>query len=289
MSAYKENQSEQSDKTNLTIDLMMIVGKYFENAADYINVMKLSHRYKYLNKMYRYNPIPDASLFPLIQTQHFYTESDMKNKIKGLFCYVFWYKVNQVKFFNKNSNEIYKNVILTNYATIKNVNGKRTRDCKFIPDDQTDNSNLEYIDEFINDNEINHGHELIELKDGLCRIPEGITELDKNCFELCQITKIILPNSLKKIGNDAFRSTNIKEIDIPNGVTELGDYVFSECWDLKNVNLPSSLIKIGDWCFCFLCLPSLIVPDSVKSVNENAFYDVNQLFLPDHLKHLRNN
>lgn len=74
----------------MDIHLAMIVGKYFKSAQDYINFMRLHPKYKELVEMYKCNPISDASLFPNINTQHFYKASDFSNVVPGLYRYVYW-------------------------------------------------------------------------------------------------------------------------------------------------------------------------------------------------------
>lgn len=242
---------------DLTIDLIMIVGKYFQTAQDYINLMKVRRCYKILVEMYRYNPISDATLFKNIQTQHIYTEEDDNNRIDGMFRYVIHREVDQFTFFNRKDNEVYKNVTLINYNN---------------RDEQDDGDDEHEIDP------------PIEINDGLCIVPEGITKLGKHCFDSCHLTRIILPTSLKKIDDYAFHNTKLKEITIPEGVTEMGESVFVFCWDLRKVNLPSTLKIIGDWCFFSIYLPTLIVPDSVISAGGDSFHDVDHLILPDHLR-----
>ena len=39
------------EKWEITIDVMMIIGKYFEENNDYINVMKVAKRYQQLKQM----------------------------------------------------------------------------------------------------------------------------------------------------------------------------------------------------------------------------------------------
>ena len=46
-----------NENWKLTLDVMMIIGKYFMSSTDFINVMKLSKKFNQLNKMYHYNPI----------------------------------------------------------------------------------------------------------------------------------------------------------------------------------------------------------------------------------------
>ena len=72
--------TEDKSKYEMTIDLFMIVGKYFKSSNDFINVMKVCKKYKGLVLMYKFNPISDISLFENIQTLHFYNGEQVKNK-----------------------------------------------------------------------------------------------------------------------------------------------------------------------------------------------------------------
>ena len=229
----------------LTIDLMMIVAKYFETANDFINVIKLNSRYKDICAMYFYNPISDIRLFPKVQTQHFYNKEDIKYRINGLYKYIFWNQVDQVVFLKKKDNEEYKNVILTKYS-------------REIPP--------------------------VEINNGLCIVPEGITKLGPYCLEFFNITKLILPTSLKSIENHALQSINIKDVTIPEGVTKLGELVFNRCYNLNSVQLPSTLKLIEDGCFNLVNVKTLKIPNSVISIGKGCFFNVDELFLPIHLK-----
>ena len=60
-------------KWKITIDAIMIIGKYFASNGDYIYIMKASKRYQQLIKMYHFNPISDCSLFKNIEIQYLYT------------------------------------------------------------------------------------------------------------------------------------------------------------------------------------------------------------------------
>lgn len=71
----------------LTVDFIMIVGKYLESNDDYINLMKVCKKYRELVGMYKYNPISDISLFESIQTQHFYKNSDLKTALPHMYRY----------------------------------------------------------------------------------------------------------------------------------------------------------------------------------------------------------
>ena len=41
----KKELNEMKKKWEITIDIMMIIGKYFENCKDYVNVMKSAKKY----------------------------------------------------------------------------------------------------------------------------------------------------------------------------------------------------------------------------------------------------
>ena len=47
-------------KWSITIDAMLIIGKYFVSKRDNVNVMKASKRYTKSVKMYHLNPITDC-------------------------------------------------------------------------------------------------------------------------------------------------------------------------------------------------------------------------------------
>ena len=62
----------EKEKWQITIDFLMIIGKYFESNSDFINVMKVAKRYHDLVEMYLFNPIQDYRLFENMETQHIY-------------------------------------------------------------------------------------------------------------------------------------------------------------------------------------------------------------------------
>ena len=68
--------TEEKSKYELTVDFIMIIGKYFKTKFDFINIMKVCKNYEELVLMYHFNPISDISLFKNIQTQHFYDKED---------------------------------------------------------------------------------------------------------------------------------------------------------------------------------------------------------------------
>ena len=51
--------SFDKSKYEITIDVMMIICKYFELNNDYINIMKMNKKYHELVEMYHFNIIND--------------------------------------------------------------------------------------------------------------------------------------------------------------------------------------------------------------------------------------
>lgn len=98
-------------KWQMTVDFVMIVGKYFESYDDFINIMKVCKMYEELVLMYKFNPISDPYLFENIQTQHFYNRTDTWFKVPGLSKYVYWDPPHYLTR-NKASNVIFKDSVM---------------------------------------------------------------------------------------------------------------------------------------------------------------------------------
>ena len=267
-----EDWQNHKNKWGITIDFMMIIGKYFENSEDFINVMKVGKKYQQLVLMYKFNPISDTSLFENIQTQHFYKEDDKNNKKEGMYQYIYWFNINynaaynkgdnEIK--NKKDNEIYKNAVLIGPGL----------DVKF--------DNLigrDVVKEYP-----------LEIENGNCVVPEGITKIGDNCFDGCfQITNIILPSTLKEIGREAFVLTNITYIIIPEGITRIRIETFKNCTSLTNIILPSTLKNIEAVAFADTNIITIIIPEGVTRIGFGCFKNCSQLTnitLPTSLKEI---
>ena len=294
--------TEEKSKWQLTVDFIMILGKYLETPRDFINVMKVCKRYEELVSMYKFNPISDISLFENIQTQHFYDENDIRNKKNNLFQYIYWYIVNYDDIINKNKNEIFKRIILKSYGNYHNITYPKidiiNGNC-ILP------KNIIIIDTgcfFSNENllSINLPNTLKEIRGDAfegtkittVNIPEGVTKIGGMCFSNCQqLTNITLPTTLKVIGAISFLNTEITSIIIPEGVTCLGYACFQNCSSLTNVILPHSLNSLQISTFENSNIKSIIIPEGITSIGNNCFKNctcLSNLQLPDSLINLGN-
>ena len=63
----------------------------------------------------------------------------------------------------------------------------------------------------------------------------------------------------------------VEHIKIPSTVRALPKSAFSECYNLKTVELQEGLEEIGAGCFYDSRIKEIVIPSSVKSVEEKAF------------------
>ena len=148
-------------------------------------------------------------------------------------------------------------------------------------------------------------------------IPDSVTSIGNHAFSGCDsLTGIEIPDSITSIGRYAFYDcSRLTSITIGNGVTSIGDEAFGWCSELSAVYItdvaawckihfydeaanplghkrnlylngelvtdlviPGSVISIGNYAF-YDCnsLTSVTIPGSVISIGDSAFYDCNSL------------
>ena len=133
---------------------------------------------------------------------------------------------------------------------------------------------------------------------------------DRAFFDCINLTSISVPNSVKNIGEWAFAGCSLlSSIDIPNSVISIGNNAFVGCLSLKYISIPESVICLngnpfGEWDGELECLSanfiyeddvlfnkdkseiisfrnqeieSYIIPDSVTSIGDGAFWGCSSL------------
>ena len=118
-------------------------------------------------------------------------------------------------------------------------------------------------------------------------------------FPKAEVTAVYLPDTIKEIGMEAFKDyTGLRRINLPEGLEVIGEEAFANCASLKEITLPGSLksfdsafyhsgvetltvsegIKtIAYNSFCGAKIRKLVLPNGVKSIDSDAFYDCAEL------------
>lgn len=106
---------------------------------------------------------------------------------------------------------------------------------------------------------------------------------------LRNITKIVLPYTIKSIGKSAFWGCeNLTEINIPDSVEEIHDSAFFNCESLKSLTLPDSVKKIDSSAFTGCeSLVQINLPNGITEIASNTFSTCRSLEtieIPDSVK-----
>ncbi len=110
-------------------------------------------------------------------------------------------------------------------------------------------------------------------------IPDGVTSIGKNAFTNClSIKQLTIPDSVKVISEFAFYGCDYLEtVNMGSGVEEIHRAAFSYCRALKSITLPSGLKFIGNSAFADTNITTIVIPDSVTTLEEFAFGSCDQL------------
>ena len=108
-------------------------------------------------------------------------------------------------------------------------------------------------------------------------VKEGTKSIPKYAFANCpNLKQINLPEGLEHVQQYAFsKCTGLTELIYPNTIKTVGG--INGCTGIKAVSIPSGTITIGLDAFSAISLTSIVIPDSVINIEENAFYNCKNL------------
>ena len=94
-------------------------------------------------------------------------------------------------------------------------------------------------------------------------IPNGVTIIGHAAFRNCEISHLVLPESIKEIRDEAFLGSTLHNITIPKGGTTIGNRAFQDCHYLEYISFPSTVVSIGSDAFRYCTnLTSIRVADN---------------------------
>ena len=146
---------------------------------------------------------------------------------------------------------------------------------------------------------------------GTYSVKEGTRIICNSAFWNCRsLSEIVIPSSVTSIGDFAFYGCDsLSEIVIPSSVTSIGDWAFFHCSSLKYISIPQSVVCLNGNPFAYWngkleCLSpyyiyeddvlfnkdkskiisfrnqnikSYVIPSSVTSIGDSAFYGCRSL------------
>lgn len=109
---------------------------------------------------------------------------------------------------------------------------------------------------------------------GVIEIAEGVKAIGLNAFFNCSdITKVVLPSTIKKISDGAFSGCDaLTEINLPDGLEKINSTAFNNCRSLKEIKIPATVNKIGFQAFkSCTSLKEIKIPKTTEKVEGWAF------------------
>lgn len=113
-------------------------------------------------------------------------------------------------------------------------------------------------------------------------LPENLEELDNAAFQSRAFLDnsstssftgdLIIPNKITEIGAETFTGCGFNgTLSLPEGITFVGDLAFADCNFKGELVLPKSLTTIGDAAFLRNKISSIVFPENLYVIGEEAF------------------
>ncbi len=113
-------------------------------------------------------------------------------------------------------------------------------------------------------------------------IPKKIKTIGEASFFGCQVDKIELPAGITIIEQAAFMRSSISSLELPSALKEIGVQAFQECQHLSYVAIPKTVRTIGAQAFYKTVGLTILMPESVDTIEEQAFQGENLTVYTDY-------
>lgn len=108
--------------------------------------------------------------------------------------------------------------------------------------------------------------------DGTLVIPDGTDTITEGSCGNCNLSKVIIPDSVKRIDRFAFtRNYALEYVEGCKNVERINDYAFAYCKQLKKFPFGEFIKNIGSCAFCDTMLTEIYLPEGLSRVGRQAF------------------
>ena len=108
--------------------------------------------------------------------------------------------------------------------------------------------------------------------EGILEIPDGTDTITEDSCGNCSLSKVIIPDSVKRIDRFAFtRSYALEYVEGCKNVERIGDFAFAYCKQLKKFQFGELIKSIGSGAFCDTMLTEIYLPEGLSRVGRHAF------------------
>lgn len=277
-------------REDVDIVTMMIVGKYFMSNADYVNLMRVSRKFKDITYRYSFNPIPivnsASNPFRNMKAEYIYHTNDviMTRYPKKVLLRPIIYR-DYVKYSQKSDYVIKGHVVINKRDNpfMKQISaGEHTIHLPdaitIIADESFKDSALEHITMSRVQRIGERAFMNTRLRDVV--IPESVTYIGTGCFEQCeQMTRVTINAQIEDISNRMFMRSGLRMVVVPEGIKRIGDYAFHGCKTLFRVVLPSTVEEIGKGIVGFTKVNRIAIPPHTRMIHKDIFEDTSSLVI----------
>jgi hypothetical protein len=104
------------------------------------------------------------------------------------------------------------------------------------------------------------------------KLPETITDIGLSAFLRSGLTTIAMPDNLTFLATNAFFACqDLTSVNLSKGLTTIPDTCFANCTKLTLIELHDGITHIGDWAFQASGLRTIVLPDSLTTLDDSAF------------------